>query len=103
LTFIVIISSIDLEVVSNLSCIDIEVLLIGFEGNTIFNGRPEHHLRAIHKVVYTVFKLRQIVGDVDSVEQDVMICCDLDSLVAFNKVDKASNLEVVILLPRDFS
>jgi hypothetical protein len=31
-----------------------------------------------------------------------MICCDLDSLVAFNEVDKASDLDVVILLPRHF-
>lgn len=32
-----------------------------------------------------------------------MIRCDLDSLVAFNEVDKASDLDIVILLPRNSS
>jgi len=61
LTFIVIVSNIDPEVMRKLPCIDIEILLIGFESNTIFDGRPKHHLRALHKVIHTVFEFRHIV------------------------------------------
>ena len=84
-----------------LSGVDVEILLIGFERYTIFDGRPKHHLRALHKVVHAVFEFRHVVGEVDSVEEDLMIRCDLDSLIALNEVDKASYLDVVILLPRD--
>ena len=101
MTFIVVVSNIDSEVMGELSCVDVEILLIGFERNTLFDGRPKHHLRALPKVVHTVFKFRHIVGEVNSVEEHLMIRCDLDSLVALNEVDKTSDLDIVILLPRD--
>ena len=71
--------------------INAKVLLTDLVSDTIFDGGTKHHLVTLHEVDHGILQLRNIIL-VYSVELDVLISDDLDSLVAFDEVDEASDV-----------
>lgn len=87
------------EIVFIFTGVNAEVLLADLVSDAVFDGRAEHHLVAFHEVDHGVLKLGFIIL-VQSVELDVVIGDNLDSLVAFDEVYKASDVvQTEILRP----
>ena len=79
------------EIVFIFTGVNAEVLLADLVSDTVFDCRPEHHLVTFHEVDHGVLKLGFIIF-VQSVELDVVISDNLDSLVAFDEVYEAPDI-----------
>lgn len=100
-TLVVVLSDAHLEVVVELSGVDLESRLVSLVGDTVSNLGAEHHLGALHEVVHDVLEPGHASLLVDHVEVDLLVCHDLDSNVASNEVDLAPHVvELVVLLPQ---
>lgn len=86
-----------------LSPVDFKAALVGLIGDPIFDPPAKHHLIATHIIVHAVFELRHKRISVHYVEVNQLVSCDLDSYVAFDKVNEASDSNFIILGPRCFS
>jgi len=82
-----------------LSSVDIERPLIGFVRNSVSHFRPEHHLVASHVVIHHVLQGWHESFFVYQIKVNNIIGCNLDSDVAFDVVDKSSDLDSVKELP----
>jgi hypothetical protein len=58
-------------------------------------------LVAAHEVEHDVFQSRLECLWVNEVEVDLIISCNLYTLVSFDKVDKTSHVKLVVLLPEN--
>lgn len=84
---------------NELSSVDRESLLVCLVSDSIPHFRTEHHLVATHEVEHYVFQLWLESLWVNQVEVDLVVGSNLDSLVAFDKVDETSDVQLVVLLP----
>jgi len=82
-----------------LSCVDVEVLLSCFVGDAVLNCAAKHHLIALHEVIHRVLKGWLESFWIDQIKIDFIICGNLYSLVSFDKVDKSSNFNCVVVNP----
>ena len=78
---------------------DIEWFLIGLVSDTISDFRTKHHLVAAHEIVYNIFQLWLKCTGIDQINKDFLVRAYLDTLVSFDEVDKASNVEGPVYLP----
>lgn len=83
-----------------LSCIYIEASLIVFVCNAEFDFWSEHHLTAIHKIEHDVFEDGHQGFLVDEVKINFLIGSDLNTLIAFDEVNKTPDIKSVILDPK---
>jgi hypothetical protein len=79
--------------------INVESNLPSFVGYAIFSSWTKNHLRATHEVVHAVLQTRHQSFSVNDVKVDVIICGNLDANVAFDEVNEASMVKMVILFP----
>ena len=75
--------------------VDVKRSLICLVCYAISHLRPKHHLIATHIVIHHVLELRHEGLFVDDVKIYDLICCYLDSDVAFDVVDETSDLNRV--------
>jgi len=73
-----------------LSLEDVKTSLICLEGNTKLSPWSKHHLGAIHEIIYHILQKWLICFPVDSVEENLIICNDLNSRCASDIVDLTS-------------
>ena len=90
---------IDSEVMHVLSRVNVKTLFILLVRDGVFFLAANHHLVAPHVVLHYVLELGHESFLVDVVEVNVLVGADLDPLIALDEVNKALDLQVVILLP----
>jgi hypothetical protein len=75
-----------------LSGVNLNTWLVCFECNTVSNSCSEHHLRALHKVVHTIFKLWHKSLFINQIKIDSFISYHLDPDITSNEIDLPSGL-----------
>ena len=73
--------------------------LICFESDSILDFTSKHHSGTVHKVIDHIFKFRLKSHRVNQVNIDLCVCCNLDSFVSFDKVDKSSDVQGFVAFP----
>jgi len=56
-------------------------------------------LIAVHEIVYNVFQNWHKWNGIDEINIDFPVSADLDTLVSFDEVDEASDVESLVSLP----
>ena len=82
-----------------LSSVNSKSFLIRLVSDTISHSRTKHHLIATHEVEHDIFQSWLKSLRVDEIEVNLIIRGYLDSLVTFDEVNEASNIELVVLFP----
>ena len=89
----------NLEVMGELSCVDIKALLVGLVSNSISDLASKHHLIAPHEVKHNIIELRHKRLLIDEVEVDHVICRHLNSHIALDEVDVAPSVDGFVVGP----
>lgn len=76
-----------------------ERLLVRLVRDTVEHTRPKHHSVAAHVIVHDVFQSWEKRLRIHEIKIYALICSDLNSLVASNKVDEAAHIQLVVLAP----
>jgi len=89
----------DLIVVNIAPPVYVKCLLIGLVGDAVLDARTEHHLVATHEVKHDILErgLKRLL--VDQVKVDVIVRGNLDSNIALDVKDEASDVKHVIFSP----
>jgi hypothetical protein len=89
----------DLIVVNIAPPVYVKCLLIGLVGDAVLDARTEHHLVTTHEVKHDILErgLKRLL--VDQVKVDVIVRGNLDSNIALDVKDEASDVKHVIFSP----
>jgi hypothetical protein len=82
-----------------LSSVHSKSFLICLVGYAVSDSRTEHHLIATHEVSHDILKRWFECFWVNEIEINFIISGNLDSFVTFDKENKTSRLNFIVLLP----
>jgi len=82
-----------------LSSVDVETSLIDLICDSIFDFRTKHHLIASHEVKHNVLKSWLECFWINKIKVNLIISCNLNSLISFNEENETSSIKNIVLLP----
>lgn len=82
-----------------LSPVDIKASLVILKSDSVPDSATEHHLWAVHEVEHYILQHWHQSLSVHEIEEDPLICANLDSYVALDVVDEPSLVQRVVYFP----
>lgn len=82
-----------------LSSVDVKRALVRFVGDAIPDSASKHHLRTAHEIEHYIFKNWLKSLWINQEEVNVLVCGDLNSLIALDKVQKSSDVKSLVVNP----